>query len=266
MTNKMETKNFTTKESYLECLQKLLNQLAQRGDYIIYLHEMSPDMNVKEPDPRRIIATEKTANSIATYGLDTSDYGSIAGTAKKIGEAKDVNAQEIYDYVYYGCHAGAMRAVAIMAFPKYIEIDGKQLEYGTCSEKEKIHKIVKEAGISPRGDHSCVCLYDCIKRWPVFAEDGKTIAEFNTYVPLEYMLGIQEIIEEDDDYRLLLPHTHLAEIGESSRKKHFAEAEFLIKEWAETCGTFDVPTMIAKKTISDYSYWEEHEWFDDSGW
>ena len=265
MTDKKETKIFKNKNEYLQYIQSLLDQLSQRGEYVIYLHEMSPDRNVRVKDPRRIIATETTANSIINHGLELDNYGSIGGTARCVGDTKAVKAETIFNYTYPCCHVGAMKAVAIMALPKYIEVDGKKLEYGICSNMERVHELEREAGISPRIDHACRCVYDCIRDWKVYDEKGECI-KYTTYLPREYLLGVQEIIEEDSEYRIILPHTHLAELSEKEKQRHLHEAEVQLKKWAEKCGSMDEATMIAKKTIDEYQQWEEREWMNESDW
>ena len=265
MKQENEIKSFNTKQQYIEYLQHLLDQLTERGEYVIYLHEMSPDRSIREEDPRRIIATESTANSIIKYGLDLSDYGSIGGTARCFGDTTEVKAETIFNYTYPCCHVGAMRAVAIMALPKYIEVNGKKLEYAMCSNMGRVHEIEREAGIIPRVDHACRCVYDCIRDWKVYDENGECV-KYSTHLPREYLLGVQEIIEEDSEYRIVLPHTHLAELSEKERQKHLLEAELQLIKWAEKCGSMDEATMIAKKTIDQFQQWEEREWMNESDW
>ena len=74
MDSKQETRKFTKKEEYIAYLQSVLSKLSERGEFVIYLHEMSPDYSVPtDKDPRRLAAKEKRANTILREGLDIGD-------------------------------------------------------------------------------------------------------------------------------------------------------------------------------------------------
>ncbi|MBO5394919.1 MAG: hypothetical protein J6A28_03335 [Clostridia bacterium] len=260
MEKKLEKKRFTKREDMLAALQAEIDRISATGEYDLFLHEMSNDKYFAG-DSRRIEATERIANKILTQGLDLDLYGSILGTSRGFGNIGKVNPETICDYTYPCCNNSAMRAVAIIAIPKYIKVGNTTFEYSLCSRLDETQKLVDKAGLYPKRHHYCSGLFDCIKdRWPLRDAEGNVLeGRVSSYLPSVYLVGVEEIIEEDSDYRLLLPHTHISEIDKESKEKHLQDAAMLIKKLVQRYGTTNVPELIYHKIRDDYQRWVERE-------
>ena len=267
MKKEIEKLSFQSKEEYLKALSEMLEKLNKSGEYVVFVHQYGPHPRYKGEDPKRIEATRKTGESILKIGLDIDFYNTITGTACLLGDAKKVSAEQLFNYKYSLCGVGAMRGSCIIAIPKYVNVEGRKVEYAYCNYLDRTKEMVEKADITARRDHFCMSLFDVIKgNWFVYNEKGEKTSYCNPSLPKVYMLAMQEIIEEEKEYSLILPHTHLSECSQQEKQKHYDEIRFHVENAQRKFGTKDIPKLVAEKIIYDAAMIEEREWQDESGW
>lgn len=269
--NKLDRDSFSNREEYEKALKEEIKKLDTLGEFEISLHQVGPSF-VPNDDSRRIAGTRETMLRIMREGLEIDGYGSLGGTAMKIGSNYDYNIRDIVEYSYYDRGRDNVdKGVCIIAIPKYITVDGKKVKFSYAPEErnraaDKFN--AKHRFSSLKGEHMVNSLFDCVKRDKIqsYDEEGKEVKVNYGYLPKEFMLCFQEIIAEDSSYRLINPQSHLVYASDAHKKAFAAELERIVKECFKKYQTDNIEEILFKVMEEDEAFWEERERMDESGW
>ena len=271
MENNLEREFYNKREEYEKALAGVIKDLDSLGEFDIYLHQVGPSF-VPNDDPRRIAGTRETMLQIMKCGLDTSDYGSLSGTAMAMGTNHDYDIKKIVEYSYYDHGRDDVdKGVCIIAIPRYITIDGKKIKFSFDEEAMKAasDRHYKNKPFSYlRGEHLMRSVFDCIKRGKIqnYDNDGNEVNTHMGALPREFMLCFQEIIVEDSSYRLINPKTHIAYASNTHKKAFADELARIVKSYFEKYKVDNNEDLLYCIMEEDEPVWADREIMDESGW
>ena len=119
-------KSFSSVDEYRNYLQDFLNNLTKTGDYNIYIHQVCSHKTFL------FDTIEEKIKGIKKYGL-TIDYPTICGTAAFMGNTQDIDVDKIINYSF--SNKETQFSSFIFALPKYVKVDGKNVEYSSIDGK-----------------------------------------------------------------------------------------------------------------------------------
>ena len=183
-------------------LNEKLAGLKIEQDYNILVHQLMPHHSS--------YMYQDEIRSILQNGLRVSQYATIFGTLALLGEIDGKTTDKILNYRFYP--EKAKKAVLIVAMPKYVAINGENLEissYNGLSAKDKFSVLLEEykkTGIVPENRHFKSCMFDAIKEY--------------SELPVCYNLGILIRDDENNQYFFYDSQTHLSESSDDDKKQH----------------------------------------------
>lgn len=238
---------FNTLQELEAYLAKQINHLNLDQEYSILAHQVNTSYDVF--NNRKFCVPEilhAKLNSIFEYGFSISDYSTIYGTARLIGSSKANVANKILSYNYY--KNIEHKLICIIALPKYVKVNGRNVEYSTyknLSANNHIPELVEEYkkhGVLPEFHHFKCCLFDAIKGY--------------RSMPKCYMLGAIEIDKETQTYAYYTSNTHLSSQSEHVKNLHQESVEKAIINLYKKNETTSLETIIVKSYLSEHS-WRE---------
>ena len=238
-------------ESELESfLYEVLNKLNQKGEFNIFLHQINEGGYKAFGVVNGINLKIK---SILKHGFFISNYSSICGTARLLGSSKQAKVDEILDYRYYQNHSDI--SICVIAIPKYIECNGKKLEYSSFEGKsnhdlddklrESYGRLIKYI---PDSHHRKCSLFDAIKGYKE--------------LPKCYFLGVLKMNYQTDEYEFINPETHLIFKNDSEIKLHDKEVVDKITALYDKHQTKDMSEIIVKSYKEEESIRSAESDFD----
>ena len=245
MTNdKLDRFTFADAEGYLSCLQSHIDQIDATGSYNFYLHQIGDvDFDYLRAGYSREVLYENLIVSILKNGLQVGKYGALAGTAKFIGNSTVVNPQDILRYSFD--KNIPHNAVAIFALPRFVEVDGKEVEFSSISGKsiedqtlrENLQTFYNQNGLSvAQGDMKC-CLYDVVKQ---------------KFLPNAFLLGVQEIDRKTGKISFVDAGTHIFEKDDKTKKEFEEKIVQDIKRAYAKYGTDVLDELLLGATKKEY--------------
>ena len=250
----IEELNFSTEEEYRKFLEEKLQALQKDGEYVIFMHEICEYAYGDDKD-----TVENKKRNILARGLRFSRYGSIVGTTKMIGEVGTLSIDDIINYSYYKERSG-VRTSLILAFPKYITINGEKVEFvtykGTTTRdgdpkiiaelKDLYAKGAKYGAVPSEGEDMKYCMLD--------------IAVKYGDLPTIYNLGIQEVDLDRGTFAFLSQGEHYSQKGAEYRKEFDESLEQACLAEIESLGANNFHDLLIK---SWDRFFAENSKFDD---
>lgn len=192
----MKTIEFTNIVDYKNFLGGNLTQIAEDMEYNIFMHCVTGNTNYF-PNKYATVDEEikKKVEGIMRHGLnldgaqDYGNYGSINGTAKFFGNSKEVNPLEIVNYDYFS-YMNTVNSI-IIAIPKYININGEQVEFSSY-----------KGSMKHAAQHIKDCLFDLIK---------------GCYLPVEFIWAHQIIDNKNGSAVINLNERHLSLLSDADK-------------------------------------------------
>lgn len=231
-------------------LSLLLDELNKKGEFNIFLHQINEggyrSLGILNGIPQKI-------ESILKNGFSISKYSTICGTARLIGSSKDVQIDEILDYNYYNTDAN--KSISVIAIPRFIEVDGQQVEFSSFNEKSNhdIDKTLKdiyfqETRYLPDAHHRKCSLFDAVKRY--------------NELPKCYMLSVVNFNYITDCFEIINPLTHLIFKNEDEINNHKNGMSVCVKNLLEKHNVKANESGLTQREIAKAivkSYQEEDE-------
>ena len=241
----LQTINFSSKEETETFLTNIFHKLNSQQEYNIYLHQIKNYCTFKKLQGSSAI--KHKIESIVLNGFEISKYSTLSGTAKLIGSTQNINTDKILNYKYYS-HLKHI-ATCIIAIPKYINIDGRNIEYSSFNGKdawdfpqELTDEYIKQNKSKPDLHHYKCCLFDSIK-------------DLNK-LPSFYLLGI---IENDNNssYSFTFSNNHISNLEQKEVQEHESHVSNLIRKLYEKYQTMENKEIIVKSYLDFESHYED---------
>lgn len=246
MSEKIKFQNKNELEKYVS---GLLCKLDEKEEFNIYLHQIS-DWGDYLIDMDKIV--DYRISSILENKLKISGYACLCGTAKLMGSTKEVSAKDILDYRYYKMDT---IAVCLIAIPKYIEVDGKKLEFSSHNghnswnlSQELLDEYVKKFGHLPDRQHMKSSIFDVVKRY--------------NELPKCYMLGVEIMDEKDNKFEFVESKTHLIDKNDEEKKLHDKALADEVTKLYEKYNTKDMTQIILEAYKEELPLREAESEFD----
>ena len=247
--NQIETV-YDDEKSFKEILKQQLINLAKSGQWTIFTHQINGARDdFFETDPLDKL------KGIFSYGLACRRYGSINGTTVMAGTVKnskdhllvpaidDKTDEETkqaiikeydfenlidtilnYDFHNFGKHGDNTYPTLLLAFPKYIEVDGKQVEFATSAYcklrpdgRNKIEEMMHSKTnkyIFFDSQHFAVSWLDIFKDMER-TEDGFDFRGFSSFPPEFNLLAFYK--DESGKFHIYTPQNHIS--NENNKEK-----------------------------------------------
>lgn len=236
-----DKKTFATREQLKQYLISLQNELNQKCEFNIFVHQIN-DWEHGGGDDKEAIINGKI-EGILNNGLSVNSYSSIFGTTIFIGSTSQPVADAIIDYNY---HRVDSYPTCVIAIPKYIEIDGKQVEFSSYKSnseqaKQEIAKAFQDAHLFATPDHRKSSLLDVVKG--------------SSKLPTYYILGIKKQTEQG--YEFVENTQSLKNSNEQEFENYKQKVAEKICHAADVYGTTNPIEMMLK------SYKSEEKWRED---
>lgn len=166
------TLGFDSKQEYALFLAEKFQEISKVQEFNIFCHcvtdytryfifpveDADKDLQMKIENILRVgLNLDGTQN----YGR----YGSINGCARFFGEANAVDVTNIVNYDYFS--RGKTKDTIIIAIPKFININGKYLEFSSLN-----------GTMEHKSQHDKDCVFDLVK---------------GSFLPVEFILGYQKV-------------------------------------------------------------------------
>lgn len=228
---------FENREELNKFLVNQLQQLNQKGEFIIFVHQINGYRSYWESEGDII---KQKVDGILKYGLRLSDYSSILGTTNIACSSSDLDPNPIVEYDY---HHQSSFPTCVIAIPRYIEVDGKQVEfstykYGSENVRGEIRNYFNNNGIAIDGHHLKSSLFDVIK-------------EYNQ-LPIHYVLGV--LVKREQGFVFIENSEHLKNTNADQFQAYQTSVASKIKKAYSEYGTEDMHQLIFK------SYQKEQKW------
>lgn len=228
---------FENREELNQFLINQLQQLNQKGEFIVFVHQINNFRSYWEYGGDII---KQKIDGIFNNGLRLSDYSSILGTTNIACASSQLNPDPIVDYDY---HHQSSFPTCVIAIPKYIEIDGKQVEfptykYGNHNVISELRQYFNNNGINIDGHHLKSSLFDVIKGY--------------NQLPTYYVLGV--LVKREKDYVFIENSEHLKNTNSDQFQAYQKSVASKIKSAYQEYGTDDIHQLILK------SYQKEQKW------
>lgn len=194
---------FKNKYELVDYLQGYIDDINCVDEFSVFAHQVNDyrdDLGEGNPHSKMEL--------ILQNGLSASKYGSIYGTLNFMGSSKDANTVErATDYNYhYSDQKACFFPTVLLAFPRFVLVDGKKVEYATSKYTSKephahdmLVKLIKERDpydFPPLLQHTPKCWADVLKG-------------FNKFSTLDTLCAFYK--DASGEYHLIFPHTHWAE-------------------------------------------------------
>lgn len=244
---KKEVINLRDAEKYLN---EVLKKLRADQEYNILAHQISSYYINYKTDT----LYEEEINSMLKRGLYISKYSSMFGTLSLLGEINSNTVNKILNYSYYS--NTPKKAILIVAMPKYVNINGKKIEFSSykgLSAKDKAEPIVaeyKKVGFVPEMHHFKSCLFDAIKGY----------SEMPTY----FNVGAIIIDEKNNTCTIYDAQTHLSCFNQESRQKLNEAIENKVNEMFSNLNAKSIEEAMAKAYMKEHAWREEELLFNYS--
>ena len=236
----IEELKFETEEEYKTFLEGKLQALKKDGEYVIFMHEMYEHAYGVDKSSLK----EKKIGTLDN-GLSYSKYASIIGTTKMVGDVDKISADDIINYSYYDEKKEGIKPSLILAFPKYITINGEKVEFVTYkgeTPRSKNSTIVKELkdiyrhgtkyGFVPATEDMRYCMLDVVVKYG--------------HLPAIYNLGIQERNLDDGSFTFISKGKHYSQKKPHERKEFDKSLEEECLKEIERFGVSDMPGLMVK--------------------
>ena len=254
-------KVYENKEEFRKGLILELKKLAQNGQWSVYTHQINGARDeLFDSHPMRKL------KGVFKCGLACSRYGSISGTTVFAGTVrpegdkrtfpdlssisddereaveKEYDFESVvdrllnYDYHDFTSTGGNTFPTLVLAFPKVIEVDGKEVEFSTskyCSYRPNgWDNLTALAKANPSKDlyrdsqHMPVSWKD-ISKDIVKTEDGFEFRTFRDFNPHDTLLAFYK--DENGEYHLFSPNTHWTNEANKEELKQYLKdmADFI---------------------------------------
>lgn len=214
---------FKNKFELARCLQEYLEDVNDMDEMSVFAHQVN-DYRDEFGDGN----PHEKLMSILHGGLDAARYGSIYGTLNFMGSSRDaltVERATQYNYHYSDTRAGFF-PIVLLAFPRFVNIDGKKEEYATSKYTPKephAHQMLVRLleakypyALPPLLQHTPKCWADILKGFSKFGT-ADTLCAFYKDV--------------DGNYHIMFPHTHWAEQNKETYQSHKQKLSKRIKDY-----------------------------------
>lgn len=246
MINKCERLQFNNEsklKTYLACELSKLDNICPSNIFIHHIRDYSRgDYNLV--GAKTVLSK---LDSILKYGFIVSQYASIGGTMMGIGQSLNMNIDKIIDYEYY--KDLELTAKIIFAFPKYVRVKDKDLEFTSYNGKTNVMEMNElidlyraKTGGKPCNHHLKFCVLDAIKDY--------------AYLPKNYVLGVLLKYRNKEGYEFLNPHTHLMYGGKDAFDNHQREVEDKVVGLYDKHGE-NLDKVIISQYQSDMEYFDQ---------
>lgn len=225
--NNQEKRFEFDKQQLIEYISNQLAMINNQKPCNIFIHQIRDYSRSEYQNTGAKIILSK-AESILKQGFVVSQYSSINGTMKYIGDTEKIDVHSILNYSYY--KDSEITAKVLFAFPKIVTVENEELEF--CSYKGKtdtleMHDLIKlykeKEGSKPANHHLKFCVLDAIKG----AEN----------LPSYYILGILLKYHNQNTYQFINPYTHLVYNNDNKNfKTHNDYVEDKMKKLYQTKG------------------------------
>lgn len=236
---------FDNKNEMAKYFKNLFEEMNKAEEFNIYVHQVN---DFHENDTRhlkkRTLIKHRVAAILKT-GLKLHEYSTLTGTTQLVGNTSNICLKNLFDYNYYKC--ANYKALCIYAIPKYIEIDGQQVEFSSYKGltaydfPEELKEVYQKYSGVPVRHHFKCSLFDAIKEY----DD----------MPIFYNLGVLQF--ENGVITFVKTSPHLYEMDEESRNLHDETMAKKAKNLFEKYETNSLEEVIVK------SYLEEESWRDE---
>lgn len=231
---------FKNREEAEKFLVGLLRDLNKKDEFNIYVHQIWRHSTWWD---RGEGVVERRVEGIMSSGLDGGDYCSIFGTTKFACSSKDLDANPILNYDY---HHDSTLPTCIISIPKYVEIDGKKVEYS--SYKSNTDEALKEVQDAYRerwhvvdGHHQKSNLFDVVKGMQ--------------NIPKYYTLGI--IQKDGEGYSFINSPENLRFATQEEYKNYQQKVAGIVKSAYERYSTQDPLTLMIESCKKEITYLED---------
>ena len=206
ITKHLKSSDFKSKEEYKTFLTDVLKKLAMAGYYNIFMHQVDNHRTYLSGSKQEKI------DGIKSSGLYIYPHATILATLAFVGNAKDVDVQKIVDYSF--SKDGGDVDSFVFAIPKYITVDGKNVELSTIDgqscvgfdkfeHKELTEKYLKEFGKKPIVPECKFCLLDVFDL---------------TNLSNQFCLGVQHL-KKDGSINFEQNEKHFSLLSEQEKQK-----------------------------------------------
>lgn len=222
--NEKEKLHFNSMEELKQAITSYLESFKQKDEMILYAHQIN-DYRQEAGDSN----PQLKLKSVIKSGLSAYHYGSVDGTLCKMGSSVDkTTIDKIINYDYHNFKKYKDEyPVVVLAFPKYIVVDGKTVEF--CSSqysKEKRGWNQKlDALLNKHSTHNKYISIDSQYTPKTWLDIIKGFGSFKNQDTLF------AFCKDEDGYSLYLPHTHWWEQNEELYKFHKQKIAEKIKKY-----------------------------------
>ncbi len=229
--------SFNSKDEYSQFLTQLMTNIASKGDFNIFMHQVCSHRTFM------CDTKEDKIEGIKTYGLKVYPYPTLAGTAWFMGNANKIIIDKIVNYQFTE-HAHVNQAF-IFALPKYIYVDGEKVEYSSLDgegvnllNKNLTNRLVeaykKRYEFLPMPPYTKLCLCDVLDY---------------IHIPNIFCLGMQTVGENEFSFEINTQHFCFT--NEVTKAKILLKLEKDTKKAYNKFGTKYLPDLIVEAFI-DY--------------
>lgn len=211
-TSKLKKLKFNTKQELRQAIEKYLASHNKKDEMMIYAHQINDYRSeVGASDPILKL------NSVLENGLAASRYSTIDGTVTCMGSNKDKDIVDNilnYDYHMFGENRRDDYPIVVLAFPRYINVDGKDVEYSTSQYAKEKPDSQKKLTALLDGKISKYQVPDpqyTPKRWI------DVVKGFDNFTPNDTLFAFYK---DNEGYYLCLPSTHWLEQDEKKYNQH----------------------------------------------
>ena len=230
----LEKIKFKNENDLCNHLQNLINKLNEKSEFNVFLHQIN-EGGYKSFGV--VNGINLKIESILKHGFFISKYSTLCGTARLLGSSKEIKTDNILDYRYYNNYSDI--SICIIAIPKYVEFNGKKLEYSSFEGKsnhdldDKLRDAYAKFNISiPDAQHRKCSLFDAVKGYKE--------------LPKCYFLGVVNMNYQTDDFEFINPKTHLIFKEDEEIKSHDKEIIDKIASLFDKHQTKDMSEVIVK--------------------
>lgn len=246
---------FNDRNEYVKYLKNKFKNLDEEYNVFTHIITVFSHDYFYMKDATYLDILDKKTFGILDSGLSlcshpTFRYSSMNATSVFLGNSKDLDVNKIIDYTYDQRHV-TVRRVIVLAVPKYINIEGKKVEFSSykgaanfqsCSTPELKNEI--EQGYirnnlyeySRGTHHTKFSLLDC------------TLSGF---IPKEYIIGCQQVDLNKGEYSFLDNETHVSHMTPQQRAEFDQTKVDRILELGYNVEEDNRLDIFAKKTKTD---------------
>lgn len=232
--------NFKNRDEIKAYLMKQMEELNQKGEFNIFVHQINNYKNYLDLGENIL---QRKIDGIMSDGLRLGEYSSIFGTTNLVASSFDQNVDPVLNYDY---HRNSKFPVLVIAIPKYVDVDGKKIEYSsyknnTEGAREEIKNEFRSNGIYESNHNVKSCLFDVLKGY--------------SNLPKHYILGI--FTQNDNEYSYIENKEHLKNLSNVDFQKYKDCIANKIKNKYAEFSTGEPLTLMVK------SFQKEQKWRDE---